>query len=609
MICHCNAEAGECCVAYRVFLWVYCGSILLLFALAFVLVPSTDPLRGLAVAIQPLGEAGTSGATLPPSLNAPSALFVPHHGGNLSGSIDGTSLRADAQSKASQVSRYLRMTLADLPPPVGQSSRAQLTLHIENDQSGFGIGPVFVGPRAVIRGIAAQHQHFINLVQALIPTVLAFGLVASFFLIFFSSTPLRYFYFLLCMAFNILFEFEPSMHVLGMPLRPFISYLGNAYLLTLFNTGSHWWNGSRAERRVAALGAVAITVGLAALDMSFGLDAPQSNIPRILAFALPAMLVAAISLVRGLKSLRHTGMLGQSAIAFATLVYTAFLLNLVRLYLPTDTMTLFTVHFLTKAMGALAIVGLAGSALAYEYGAYRAARRQVATLSAISAGHHLALDEQARALKSEIERLAVLEERQRFTRDMHDGIGGQLLSMLLKARSGAIDAKAMESDISHSINDLRLITASLDAADGDLHDALAGFGVRVADQAKAAGLTLYWDVAGEARQIVLPPRATLELLRVMQEAVTNAIRHAGASRIAISVGLLSAEKRLSIRVSDDGIGLPEKLTERRGAGIRNMSDRAERLGGLLEIGAGAAGKGSCVMLTLPCPVVIEGFNQ
>jgi hypothetical protein len=158
MICHCHAEAGECCVAYRVFLWVYCGSILLLFALAFVLVPSTGPLRGLAVAIQPLGEAGTSGATLPPSLNAPSALFVPHHGGNLSSAIDGISLRADAQSKASQVSRYLRMTLADLPPPVGQRSRAQLRLHIENDQSGFGIGPVFVGPRAVIRGIAAFHQ-------------------------------------------------------------------------------------------------------------------------------------------------------------------------------------------------------------------------------------------------------------------------------------------------------------------------------------------------------------------------------------------------------------------------------------------------------------------
>jgi signal transduction histidine kinase len=223
----------------------------------------------------------------------------------------------------------------------------------------------------------------------------------------------------------------------------------------------------------------------------------------------------------------------------------------------------------------------------------------VAQLSAITAGHHLALDEQSRALKAEIERLVLLEERQRFTRDMHDGIGGQLLSMLLKARSGALDAAVMEKDLTHSINDLRLITASLDASDGTLHDALAGFALRAEDQAKAAGLALEWTEEAGASALTLPPRATLELLRIMQEAVTNIIRHAQARAIRVHVTATNAGQTLEVEISDDGQGLSRQWEARLGSGIRNMRDRAQRLGGTIHFGTQAGSTGTRVMLVFP----------
>jgi signal transduction histidine kinase len=587
-------------VVSRVFMLVYWGSLGLLLAAALSLVPSAAPLKPYALTLYPMGSPNAFGAKVN-STATPQTLFVPHHSGELDVTFNGAALGADPQTAASQVNRYQSATIVDLPTAALASGQraADLALHLKLNQNDAGIGPAYAGPTQILRAAFVAQCRFIAMVQLLMPLALAFALIASLFLIFFSSTPLRYFYFLLCLLFNVLLEFEPRIQIFGSPLRLYISYVGTLYLFVLFQTGSHWWNGHQRERRIAALAALGIAAILVLMDAAFGPDAPQTNVPRIVAFALPAILIAVMSARRAVRTLRDSLPLSQAAIAFASLVYTAFLLNLVRLYLPTGTTALFTIHFLTKGMGALAISGLAGVALAYEMGTYRVARRQVAQLSAITAGHHLALDEQSRALKAEIERLVLLEERQRFTRDMHDGIGGQLLSMLLKARSGALDAAVMEKDLTHSINDLRLITASLDASDGTLHDALAGFALRAEDQAKAAGLALEWTEEAGASALTLPPRATLELLRIMQEAVTNIIRHAQARAIRVHVTATNAGQTLEVEISDDGQGLSRQWEARLGSGIRNMRDRAQRLGGTIHFGTQAGSTGTRVMLAFP----------
>jgi len=75
-------------------------------------------------------------------------------------------------------------------------------------------------------------------------------------------------------------------------------------------------------------------------------------------------------------------------------------------------------------------------------------------------------------LRREIEQKAVLQERQRFTRDMHDGIGGQLLSLLMRVRTGRVGMDGIETEIQSGINDLRLVVDSLDHVGDDLSDAL-----------------------------------------------------------------------------------------------------------------------------------------
>ena len=67
---------------------------------------------------------------------------------------------------------------------------------------------------------------------------------------------------------------------------------------------------------------------------------------------------------------------------------------------------------------------------------------------------------------------AILEERQRFTRDIHDGIGGQLVSLLLRARRGKLGKNEMIQEIQSGINDLRLIVDSMDHVGDDLSSAL-----------------------------------------------------------------------------------------------------------------------------------------
>jgi signal transduction histidine kinase len=100
-------------------------------------------------------------------------------------------------------------------------------------------------------------------------------------------------------------------------------------------------------------------------------------------------------------------------------------------------------------------------------------------------------------------------------------------------------------------------------------------------------------VNGEER--ALPPATVGEVFRVVQEGLANVYRHAQAGAAAIS--LTFGEAGLAVRVRDDGAGMPES-TEGSGHGLRNMRERAHRLGGQLTIESGA-GAGTAITLTIP----------
>jgi len=184
------------------------------------------------------------------------------------------------------------------------------------------------------------------------------------------------------------------------------------------------------------------------------------------------------------------------------------------------------------------------------------------------------------AQKQMLQRQVMLEERQRIVRDMHDGIGGQLLGLMMQVRSGGADAKRVEQDLQASIADLRLIVDSMDTAEDGLAETLRAFEHRARPQVEAAGMALHLEHGIDEAQPGPGPRSTLQILRILQEAVTNAMRHSGGKAITVSSGY-AADGTIRISVADDGQGMPAAIGG--GRGLASMHGRAEALGGTLTV--------------------------
>jgi signal transduction histidine kinase len=175
---------------------------------------------------------------------------------------------------------------------------------------------------------------------------------------------------------------------------------------------------------------------------------------------------------------------------------------------------------------------------------------------------------------------AIAEERSRIMSDMHDGIGAQLISTLGMAEHGQLSSQEMAAALRECLDDLRLTIDSMEPTDNDLLPALGNFRYRVDPRLKRQGITLDWQVGDVPRLACLTPRNLLHLLRILQEAFTNVLKHAGASLIRVETGLMADEQQVFIRVSDNGAGFSG---DHRGRGLANMCQRAERLGGVLQV--------------------------
>lgn len=192
-----------------------------------------------------------------------------------------------------------------------------------------------------------------------------------------------------------------------------------------------------------------------------------------------------------------------------------------------------------------------------------------------------------------MQRATVLEERQRIVRDMHDGIGGQLLGLKLQIGAGQIDTPAIQDSLDASITDMRLIVDSLDMADESFSEAMRAFEDRVRNHIEAAGCVCVVHHGLEPQGPMLGPHKTLQVLRILQEAVTNALRHSHAKQITIA-SAAAESGMLILSVSDDGVGLGEPGN---GRGLSHMRHRAEAIGAGLDLISEPSG-GTRVQLTL-----------
>ena len=174
----------------------------------------------------------------------------------------------------------------------------------------------------------------------------------------------------------------------------------------------------------------------------------------------------------------------------------------------------------------------------------------------------------------------IAEERQRILQDMHDGIGGKLTGLLLQARRGDCAAPELALGIEDALQDLRLVIESLDGAEVPFAEVMASMRRRLQQQLRGSGLHLQWRVDGAPE---LDATSVLQVLRVLQEAVTNVIRHARATTIDVVFAPATTAGQWCLSVSDDGVGLPGQQALQDGVGIASMRRRAASLGGSLAV--------------------------
>ena len=219
---------------------------------------------------------------------------------------------------------------------------------------------------------------------------------------------------------------------------------------------------------------------------------------------------------------------------------------------------------------------------------YRRVARALAESQRMNADLEERVRQKQRELERNFERLqelsrnaAVAEERQRIMTDMHDGIGANLITALSLAESDGASPREVAAVLRECIDDLRLTIDSLESTDNELLPALGNFRYRLERRLRAVGIELHWKVSDLPELSYLTPRNLLHVLRILQEAFTNVLKHAQATSVTLETGLTANQRQVFIRVSDNGRGFAASAVGGRGLG--NMARRAASLGSELSV--------------------------
>ncbi|MEV4197664.1 sensor histidine kinase [Micromonospora globbae] len=200
-----------------------------------------------------------------------------------------------------------------------------------------------------------------------------------------------------------------------------------------------------------------------------------------------------------------------------------------------------------------------------------------------------ALRLEAALLFDEVRSLATNEERQRLAREIHDGVAQELVmvgygidnalaTVYDDAEETAEALRTLRGEVTRVITELRLSLFEL-RSEVDRHGGLAA---AIAEYARTVGASggLRVHLSLDESTARLPAATEAELLRIAQEAVTNARKHAGASNLWVTCEV--DPPYAQIEVSDDGHGMADQRPDGR-YGLAIMAERAERIRGRLEI--------------------------
>lgn len=182
-------------------------------------------------------------------------------------------------------------------------------------------------------------------------------------------------------------------------------------------------------------------------------------------------------------------------------------------------------------------------------------------------------------------------ERLQLVRDLHDGFGGTLVGAIAQLENAPGDApRSQVVDVLKDMrDDLRLVIDSTAREHNDLIAQLAPLRHRLGRLLETADIDSRWQLDG-LDGLELDSGRSLDLLRLLQEALTNVFKHSAARRV--EVRLARVGDRIELAIRDDGRGLAADAFQPAlggGAGLPSMRLRAQRLGGVLQVLSDAGG--------------------
>jgi signal transduction histidine kinase len=223
-------------------------------------------------------------------------------------------------------------------------------------------------------------------------------------------------------------------------------------------------------------------------------------------------------------------------------------------------------------------------------------------------GEQIALGVQNARLHERVLDRAVLEERERIARELHDGLA-QVLGYI-NTQTLAVKKLLESRKISEARSALDAMGAVSREVYADVREAIVGLRTPpkgliptireyLSRLPRMDGCEVELRVGEEAEDVALVPSTEIQLVRIVQEALSNVRKHAGASRVEVIVGV--DEKAVGVEVVDDGRGFDPMLLDRTGwprLGLQTMRERAQSIGGAFEV-VSAPGEGTRIAVHVP----------
>ncbi len=216
-------------------------------------------------------------------------------------------------------------------------------------------------------------------------------------------------------------------------------------------------------------------------------------------------------------------------------------------------------------------------------------------------------------MTSRLQSLSIVEERARIAREMHDGLA-QVLgylnleiqtlgSLLTQGKTEQLDSelKQMRQAVSVANADVRENILSLRTTLAEDKTLVSAVGEYLEEFGFQTGIETSFGNTLSASDPELSSVAEVQLVCILQEALTNVRKHASASRVEVHISEESrgGEKQVLLRISDNGVGFRPSGPRRRSFGLQTMRERAASVGGRLQIDS-AERKGTEIRCYLPC---------